>query len=119
MPAPMKKRHTEQVELRVIGPVRNRQKAIRLLADLGFEDAVEQDALPWREAFTEHDRSREPGVFLAGARAREGMTQKRLSGLTGIPQRHISEMENNRRPIGKKTAAKLARALNIDYRVFL
>jgi len=42
-----------------------------------------------------------------------------LSDNTGIPQRHISEMENNKRPIGKKNAMKFAKALNIDYRVFL
>ena len=29
------------------------------------------------------------------------------------------EMENGKRPIGKETAKKLAKALNIDYRVFL
>jgi transcriptional regulator with XRE-family HTH domain len=42
-----------------------------------------------------------------------------LSGLTGIPQRHISEMENGKRPIGKKNAKKFAEVLKIDYRVFL
>jgi plasmid maintenance system antidote protein VapI len=39
--------------------------------------------------------------------------------LTGIPQRHISEMERGKRPIGKETAKKLAVALKTDYRVFL
>jgi hypothetical protein len=38
---------------------------------------------------------------------------------TVIPQRHISEMERDKRPIGKETARKLAVALNVDYRVFL
>jgi hypothetical protein len=31
----------------------------------------------------------------------------------------ISDMENNRRPIGKQTARKLAEVLKVDYRVFL
>ena len=47
------------------------------------------------------------------------MTQAQLSKMTGIPQRHISEMENGKRPIGKENAKKLAKALNCDYRRFL
>lgn len=39
--------------------------------------------------------------------------------MTGIPQRHISEMENGKRPVGKTNAKKLAEALNVDYRLFL
>ena len=31
----------------------------------------------------------------------------------------VENMENNKRPIGKKNAVKFARALNMDYRVFL
>ncbi len=58
-------------------------------------------------------------VALCGYRTREGLTQRELAELTGIPQRHISEMENGKRPIGKETARKLATALNVDYRVFL
>jgi transcriptional regulator with XRE-family HTH domain len=46
-------------------------------------------------------------------------TEKQVAELTGIAQHHISEMENGKRPIGKETAKKLAKALNIDYRVFL
>jgi len=42
-----------------------------------------------------------------------------LSEMTGIPRRHISEMEHGKRPIGKETARKLAKALNCDCRVFL
>jgi transcriptional regulator with XRE-family HTH domain len=40
--------------------------------------------------------------------------------MTGIPQRHISEMENGKRGIGKERARKLAKALRVsDYRFFL
>jgi transcriptional regulator with XRE-family HTH domain len=75
--------------------------------------------IPWREAFPDLTDENIPGAMLAGTRHKEGITQRRLSELTGIPQRHISEMENSRRPIGKETARKLAKALNVDYRVFL
>jgi len=59
------------------------------------------------------------GHILVGARTKEGMTQIQLAQLTGIPQRHISEMEHGKRPIGKRHARKFGNALNIDYHVFL
>jgi DNA-binding XRE family transcriptional regulator len=63
---------------------------------------------------------REQQVALRAYRTRENLTQKQLSELTGIPQHHISEMENGKRGIGKLRARKLADALNVkDYRVFL
>ena len=37
-----------------------------------------------------------PATFLAGARYRESMTQQTLSEKTGIPRRHISEMETEK-----------------------
>ena len=60
-----------------------------------------------------------PCVVLRGARGREGMTQQQLAEHTGIPQRHISEMENGKRGIGKDNALKLAKALHTDYRLFM
>jgi len=60
-----------------------------------------------------------PGTMLRGARFKEDMTQVQLAEASGIPRRHISDMENNRRPIGKHTARKLAEVLKVDYRVFL
>jgi len=47
------------------------------------------------------------------------MTQQQLSKKLNIPQRHISEMENGKRPIGKTNAKRFSEALNIDYRVML
>jgi transcriptional regulator with XRE-family HTH domain len=75
-------------------------------------------SIPWREAFPFKDEEL-PGVFLAGARYREGLTQETLAKLAGIPRRHISEMENGKRPIGKQNARKLGEALNVDPRRFL
>ena len=60
-----------------------------------------------------------PGVHLDAARHHAGLTQMALSQKTGIPQRHISEMENGKRPIGKKTAQTLAKVLKFDYRLLL
>ena len=60
-----------------------------------------------------------PANMLIGARGKENISQIKLSELTGIPRRHISDMENGRRPIGKQNAAKLGKVLNVNYRVFL
>jgi transcriptional regulator with XRE-family HTH domain len=71
------------------------------------------DAIPWRESEYFRDLPF-PGAFLVGFRHREGMTQMELSQRTGIPRRHISEIENGRRPIGKVTAQKLSKVLDED-----
>jgi DNA-binding XRE family transcriptional regulator len=104
------------VELRFLGPPGKRNEAIDVLKALGFVDVSE--TVPWRECFPYTD-GQLPGVCLAGARGKEGVTQRELSKMTDIPQRHISEMENGKRPIGKETAKKLGKALNISYKVIL
>ena len=65
-----------------------------------FEDRKKKHALAELE-----EKARELGFLLAE--------------LTGIPQRHISEMENGRRPIGKEIAKRLADVLHADYRMLL
>ncbi len=76
------------------------------------------EAKPWRQVLP-YSNDELPGVFLAGARYREGLTQAQLAEATGIPSRHISEMEHGKRPIGKQTARKLAEALKVAPRRFL
>jgi len=77
------------------------------------------DSLPWRKLFKEYKDSEIPGVTLRGARVKEDITQKELSKKAGIPQGHISAMENGKRQIGKKIAQKLGKALGVNYKVFL
>jgi DNA-binding transcriptional regulator YiaG len=113
---PTKKHPTETVVIQFIGPAKKRRQAIQALKDIGF--VVNEEARPWREAAGISDGEL-PGVCLAGARRREGLTQRQLAEKTGIPQRHISEMENGKRTIGKDRAKVLAEALNEDYRIFL
>jgi hypothetical protein len=112
-----KKHPIESVELRFLGPIVNMAKAIESLKPLGFVDALDSD--PWREAYPEYSEGQLIGKALAGARYREGLTQIQLSEMTGIPQRHISEMENGKRPIGKEMAKRLGKVLNISYKIFL
>jgi DNA-binding XRE family transcriptional regulator len=72
------------------------------------------------EFFSKHFAGQSGGsVALKGYRYRENLTQQQLAELTGIPQRHISEMENDKRGIGKDNALKLSKALNANYRLFL
>jgi predicted transcriptional regulator len=112
-----KKPPTDIIEIKFMGPIVNMAKAIETLKPLGFVDTSE--SVPWREAYPECSEAQLIGKALAGARDREGLTQMALSKLSGIPQRHISEMENGKRSIGKEMAKRLGEALNIGYKVFL
>lgn len=113
-----KKRHTETpLETRFIG---NREKIGKLrdyARQIGLQDA--SDSVTIAEAFPAYGEN-PLGLALRGARHREGMTQRALAEATGIPQRHISEMEGGKRQIGRERARKIADALHVpDYRVFL
>lgn len=117
MPGHMKKRPTEAVNMTFSGPVSMVEQAMEAMQALGFEK-IEEQTIPWRES--EHFRDLPfPGANIAGLRHREGMTQVELSEKTGIPRRHISEMENGKRPVGKTTARRLAEVLHVDVRMLL
>ena len=62
---------------------------------------------------------RTPGYYLRLYRHRAGLTQARLAERGGLRQHHLSEMEHNKRPIGKVTAQRLAEVLGCDYRRLL
>ena len=111
------KKHPIDVFLSFVGPHEMKDKAIELMLSIGFSD--NQGGIPWRTAFPEFSGN-ETGTVLKGSRLREGLTQKQLSEKTGIPQRHISEMETGKRQVGRKRAEILADALSIsDYRMLL
>ena len=59
------------------------------------------------------------GYYLKLYRVRKDLTQKKLADSVNIRQHHLSEMEHNKRPIGKKLAKELAKILEIDYRKLL
>ena len=124
MQALTKKHPTEkQVEVRFRGTPANVIKLRRMAQSLKVTDVTEW-ALEEKDSYSIEELSPEMtwnsgGISIRGGRGKEGLTQKQLAELTGIAQHHISEMENGKRTIGKETARKLAKALNIDYRVFL
>ena len=101
--------------IRVVGPAHKHEEAMAALEKLGYIEA--EESTPWRDLFDEEELT--PGAGLKGARYKEGVTQKELAQKTGIPQSHISAMENNKMGIGKDRARRLAEALNIDYRILL
>jgi DNA-binding XRE family transcriptional regulator len=59
------------------------------------------------------------GACLQGARLKEGLTQETLAEKLRISQTNLSKMENGKRPIGKKMAKRIAKILDVDYRIFL
>lgn len=89
------------------------------MAQTGNYITITSDSTQWRDVYPEYTDTDLPDVCLRGSRYKEGLTQKQLAELIGIPQRHISEMENGKRPIGKEMAKRLGKALNISYKVFL
>ena len=109
-----KKHHTDVA--RFTGPVDKLQELRKYAAQIGLAES--SDSIPWREAFPEF-KGNEAGTLLSGYRLREGLTQIRLAESTGIPQRHISEMERGKRIVGRERAKKLAEVLHCDYRGLL
>lgn len=65
------------------------------------------------------DRYQTAGYYLRLYRLRADLTQARLAERADIHQHHLSEMEHNRRPIGKAMAKKLAAILDCDYQKLL
>jgi len=119
-------RPTEFVELTFLVPADKAaaaKKAMsRFLPQEGKREQVEDkesDSIPWRECFPEYGPEDYPAVAIRGLRYRDGLTQRDLAERIGVPQRHISEMENRKRPIGKAMAKRLAKAFNVGYRIFL
>lgn len=111
---PTKKRRTEAVELRL----RVRADSVEAVRVAVAPYLAEEDGIPWRESLGVKPED-EPGCYLRGARLKEGLTQKELATALGVSQHHVSEMEHNKRPIGKDMAKRLAEKLSINYRLFL
>jgi len=115
MLARTKKHPTESI--RFIGSPQAISRLRTYARQAGAEEAS-TDSILATEVFP--DLATNPqGVYLKGIRHREELTQEQLAEATGIPRRHISEMESGKRTIGKESAKKLAAVLHVDYRMFL
>jgi DNA-binding XRE family transcriptional regulator len=117
MPEATKKRHIDAdmitLRLRV-----HRSNAARIKEYAQTIEAGDERNYTVAEVFPEYI-GKEQQVAIRAYRYRENLTQRQLAEMTGIPQRHISEMENGKRVIGKELAKRLGKALNADYKVFL
>ena len=116
MPAPTKRHPTDDmvsITLRV-----RRSKVAELRKYARSLEAEEDRTWSLAEVFPEYAGKKQE-IALRAYRTREGLTQKQLAALTGIPQHHISEMENGKRSIGKERAKRLAASLHCDYRRLL
>jgi hypothetical protein len=113
-----KERHIE-VEIR--GPGADSVLAIlrRELPSLEATDDDEYEPIEGSDWFAALAAEVTPGTALRVYRDNAGWTQAQLSMKTGIPVPHLSGMENDKRPIGKATAKKLAEALGTDYHRFV
>lgn len=101
----------------------NRARLKRMIRST-LDSYMSEDRVPAQvvhdEARLRHgDYYRTPGYYLRVYRLRAGLTQVALAGQAGIRQHHLSEMENNKRAIGKTMARKLAQVLDFDYRRLL
>lgn len=111
MSEPMKTPRTgSRHEFTVFCPSEVYDQVCEYLLKAGCTIGDDDDLVPERGA---------PALRLLGARTREGLTQRRLAELTGIPRCNISDMERGRRPIGKKNARKLAEFFRTDPVLFL
>lgn len=128
MLAHMKKRPMDDVRVTIDGqkprvfsiPKRKAKGLVILLENFEVDDNEEEGNVPAEEVFKDlYDKYGKSGTTLRGARGIHNMTQVQLAQLIGIPQTDISQMENGKRPIGKKMAKRLAKVFKTDYRVFL
>jgi len=92
------------------------KKSIKGMRVSNEDETIQLDSDPW---FQELRKSRTAGEVLWCYRDNAGLTLDELAGKSGIAKSHLSEMENNKRPIGLKTAKKLAEALTCDFHRFL
>lgn len=118
-----KTHRTERVEIR-LGQKRPRIYLVPKEQAIGLAQVLSpfemEDWIPAEEVFPIlKDKAKRPATVLQGIREREQLSQESLARKAKIPQSHISAMERGTRPIGKKIAQKLGKALNVDYRVFL
>jgi DNA-binding XRE family transcriptional regulator len=115
----MKKPHTKnQVKLVLYGPKAQKNKLLNMADTLDFTE--EPKSVLALDALNEYvDIENLQGVTLRVHRENANYTQKALAEKLGIKQHHISEMENNKRPIGKELAKKIAGVFNTDYREYL
>ena len=96
------------------------KKMIRTTLDQYLEDDRVPAKMLHNETKRRHGKAYgTAGYYLHLYRQRADLTQAELAKQTGIRQHHLSEIENNKRVLGKTNARKLADKLNCDYQRLL
>lgn len=96
------------------------KRVIRSALDEYLDEVRVPVALVHAEAKSRHGAVYQtPGYYLRLYRLRAELTQAELAAKAGMQQHHLSEMEHNKRPIGKVSAKKLAKLLRCDYQRLL
>ena len=67
---------------------------------------------------TDYWKTVTPGSLLAGTRLKHELTQQRLAILAGMSHATISAYENGKRPLSRRSAVRLAKAMGEDPDVF-
>ena len=98
-----------------------KDKATGLLSLISdFEVTLDEQLISSEEVFKGLiDKYGRSGSVIRGCRSRDDLSQFELAKKLGIPQSDVSQMENGKRPIGKKMAIRLAKIFKTNYRVFL
>jgi DNA-binding XRE family transcriptional regulator len=103
-------------EITFTGPSERLTDVFSIMASLGFypsSDTIISKIIAIPR--TNHEK----GETLRRLRIDKELTQSQLSQSSGIAQRHLSEIETGKRPIGKDLAHRLAKSLQVDYRILL
>jgi len=104
-----------------------------ILSTLSQEKSYDETAASYSDEFITVDELMQPDLESIGgieeyrssahmvksARTGNEMTQVQLSESLAMDQRNLSQIENAKRPVGKKLAQKLAKVFNLNYKVFL
>jgi DNA-binding XRE family transcriptional regulator len=119
----MKKHPTKGIKIQIgeekprlfVLPQTEAEGLIRMLGRYEVKQSVR-----WKKALKAVlEKHSEGGAVLKAERTMAGWTQVELASRVGVAQHVISEMENGKRPIGKKMALRLAKVFKTDYRLFL
>ena len=116
--------HHSLGDIRIKPAIDVRAEIIKRLIQLALDSYLE---VKYIDADVVHDDAKlrhgdhyqTPGYYLKLFRTRSDMTQQQLAEKLGVKQHHLSEMENNKRAVGKVLAKRIADILNFDYRKLL
>jgi DNA-binding XRE family transcriptional regulator len=78
------------------------------------------DSIPAEVVFADLNRKyTKAGALLKGVRVREGLNQEEFAKVIGVEQANLSKMENGKRAIGRTVAQRIAKAFDLNYKIFL